>query len=55
MSLIDISRAYFNAKTKEDDPVYVELPQEDPDYGKGLCGRLRVHMYGTRKAADGWC
>ena len=23
--LVDISRAYFNAKTSEDDPVYVEL------------------------------
>ena len=52
--MIDISRAYFNARTKEDDPVYVELPPEDPDYGKGMCAQLKVHMYGTRKAADGW-
>ena len=32
----------------------MELPPEDPDFGKGLCGRLNVHMYGTRQAADGW-
>ena len=54
ISLIDISRAYFNARTSEDHPVYVELPPEDPDYGKSLCGKLNVHMYGTRPAADGW-
>ena len=54
VSTIDISRAYFNARTKDSDPVYVELPPEDPDFGKGLCGRLNVHMYGTRRAADGW-
>ena len=30
VSLIDISRAYFNARTSEDHPVYVELPPEDP-------------------------
>ena len=34
--------------------MYVELPPEDEDYGKGLCGKLLVHMYGTRRAADGW-
>jgi len=54
VSLIDISKAYFNARTKEDSAVYVALPPEDPDHGKGLCGKLLVHMYGTRRAADGW-
>ena len=54
ISLIDISRAYFSAKTSEDHPVYVDLPAEDPDHGKEFCGRLNVHMYGTRPAADGW-
>ena len=34
--------------------MYVELPPEDGDYGKGLCGKLLVHLYGTRRAADGW-
>ena len=54
ISLVDISRAYFHAKTNQDDPIYVDLPPEDPEYGRGLCGRLNVHMYGTQKAADGW-
>ena len=26
--MIEISRAYFNAKTDEEDPTYVELPNE---------------------------
>ena len=50
--MIDISRAYFNAKTDEEDPTCVELPNEmsaDP----GMCGLLRRHMYGTRRAAEG--
>ena len=55
VSIIDISRAYFNAKKSEDnDPTYVELPQEDPGKAAGMCGLLNVHMYGTRAAADGW-
>ena len=51
--LIDISRAYFNAKTDPRDPIYVELP---PEAGAppGMCGLLRRHMYGTRRAAEGW-
>ena len=39
---------------EDEDPVYVALPEEDEDHGKGPCGRLLVHMYGTRRAADGW-
>ena len=51
----DISRAYFNTKNDESvDQTYVELPAEDPDRADGMCGLLRVHMYGTRAAADGW-
>jgi len=53
ISLLDISRAYFNAHKDESDPTFVELPREDPDAGV-LCGRLLRHMYGTRGAADGW-
>ena len=51
--LLDISRAYFNARTDDDDPVYVELP---PELGAppGSCGLLKRHMYGTRRAAEGW-
>jgi hypothetical protein len=51
--MIDISRAYFNAKTSEDEPIYVELPQE-AGAPEGMCALLRRHMYGTRRAADGW-
>ena len=52
-SLIDISRAYFNAKTDAASPTYVSLPQEDEDHQE-KCGLLLRHMYGTRAPADGW-
>ncbi len=50
---IDISRAYFNAVAPEDEPTLVEFP---PEVGAppGMCGLLERHMYGTRRAADGW-
>ena len=54
VSSVDISRAYFNAKTDPDDPTYAALRGEDPDSGKGLCGLLQRHTYGTLKAAEGW-
>ena len=50
--LIDISRAYFNAKCDPDNPTFVCLPTEDPDH-QGVCGLLMKHMYGTQAAADG--
>ena len=50
---IYISRAYLHAETDPDDPTYVELPREDKDFHH-MCGLLLKHMYGTRKAADGW-
>ena len=53
VSFIDISRAYFCASTDPSDPTYVELPREDPAHGVKV-GLLLNHMYGTRKAADGW-
>ncbi len=53
ISLMDISRAYFNARTDESNPTYVSLPTEDPD-SEGSCALLLRHMYGTRAAADGW-
>ena len=53
VSFMDISRAYFCAAKDPDDPTYFELPPEDPDHGI-LVGRLRNHMCGMRKAADGW-
>ena len=54
VSFVDISRAYFHARIEDDKPLYVELPPEDEDYGSDMCGRLNVHMYGTRPAAEGW-
>ena len=53
VSFMDISRAYFCAATDPNDPTYVELPQEDKDCGVKV-GLLKKHMYGTRRAADGW-
>ena len=52
--VIDISRAYFNAAVDESNPTFVELPHEDPDRARGMCGKIRVHLYGTRPAAKGW-
>ena len=51
--MVDISRAYLNAKTSEDDPIYVELPAE-AGAPPGTCALLKRHMYGTRRAAEGW-
>ena len=53
LSFVDVSRAYFNARTDPSEPCYVQLPQEDPDH-TNMCGYLLRHMYGTRRAADGW-
>ena len=53
ISLIDISRAYFNAPTDPLKLSYVSLPVEAgaPD---GTCALLKKHMHGTQKAAEGW-
>ena len=53
ISLIDISRAYFNAKCDPAKPTFVSLPTEDSQY-QSTCGQLLKHMYGTQAAADGW-
>ena len=53
ISLLDISRAYFNAKVDPGSATYVQLPEEDKD-AETKCARLLRHMYGTRAAADGW-
>ena len=49
----NISRAYFNAVTRDDEPTYVEIP---PGVGAaaGTCALHKKHMYGTQRAADGW-
>jgi len=53
LSFVDICRAYFNAPTDPNEPTYVDLPEE-VDPLREMCGLLLRHMYGTRKAADGW-
>jgi len=53
ISLMDVSRAYFNAKLDPGVMTYVQLPEEDKDH-EDQCARLVRHMYGTRAAADGW-
>jgi len=53
ISFVDIARAYFNAKTDPSEPTYVDLPPECDGAGE-WCALLLRHMYGTRKAADGW-
>ena len=53
LSLIDISRAYFNAQCDPNKPTFVCLPTEDPDH-RTTCGLLLKHMYGTQAVADGW-
>ena len=43
ISVIDVSRAYLNAKRDPDaDPVYVDLPHGDPDNARGMVGLLLV-------------
>ena len=55
MSFIDIKRAYLCAKTGPADPTYVEVPSEHPWHkDKEACALTLRHMYGTRKAGDGW-
>ena len=53
VSLMDISRAYFNAKIDPGVETYVQLPPEDAQ-SEHMIGKLLRHMYGTRAAADGW-
>ena len=54
VSFIDIKRAYLCARVDPDDPTYVALPEEHEAAGTGQCGLLLRHLYGTRKAGDGW-
>ena len=54
IAMIDIKRAYFNAKVDDNCPICVELPPEDPMSGQVKCGCLNRHLYGTRGAAAGW-
>ena len=38
-----VRRAYFYAKINRD--VFIELPKEDPKYGTGLLGKLKLCLY----------
>ena len=51
--LDDISREYVAARADPSRPTYVELPPvaEAPEQ---TCARLRRHVYGTQRAAEGW-
>ena len=51
VTLVDISRAYFNAFIERE--VHVELPPE-AGCAKNVVGKLVKCMYGTRDAAQGW-
>ncbi len=54
ISMVDVTRAYFNAKIDAAEPdTFVQLPQEEAD-SESMCAKLLRHMYGTRLAADGW-
>ena len=53
MSMInDVRRAHFYANMQRD--VYIEFPKEDPGHGKGMLGKLKLCLYGTRAAAKLW-
>ncbi len=54
VSFIDIKRAYLCARVDPDDPTYVALPDGHAAAGTGKCALLLRHLYGTRKAGDGW-
>ena len=51
--MIDINWAYFSAKTSEDNPVFVDFPHE-PEAPAATWGLPKRHMYGTRRAPEGW-
>ena len=49
----DVRRAYFNAKVTRD--IFLNLPKEDPRSSEpGVCGKLKLSLYGTRDAAQNW-
>ena len=54
LAAFDISRAYLHAETGPNDLTDADLLMDDPDSKRDMCGLLIKHMYGTRKAADGW-
>ena len=51
--MLDIYRAFFNAKTDPDQFTYVALPSEHTQH-ETPCGLPMRHMYGTQAAPDRW-
>ena len=48
----DVRRAYFYARASRN--LFIELPDEDPNKGSGMVGKLNLCLYGTRDAARSW-
>ena len=49
----DVARAYFNAPSLS--PTFVDICEEDFEEGdEGMCGELKVSMYGAGPAASNW-
>ena len=53
MAVVDIKRAYFNAKARQ--CVLMEIPIQDREEEKeGMIGQLQLSLCGTRDAAQNW-
>ena len=52
LMFIDVRKAHLNARVKEGEEEWVELPQEFWEWGR--YAKLRRWLYGMRKAASGW-
>ena len=50
--VLDIKRAFLYGDINEN--IAINLPPEDPMYGKGYYGKLLKAMYGTRAAPQAW-
>jgi len=50
--VLDVKRAFLYGYIEEE--IFIELPPEDPMYGKGYLGKLVKAMYGTRAAPQVW-
>ena len=48
----DVKKAYCHAKSARE--LYVDIPNEDPEWTPDVVGRLRLALYDTRDAATLW-
>ena len=53
LMFIDVKKAHLNAKLKQGERAYIELPPE-AGAAPGKCGRLKRWLYGMRPAASAW-